>query len=86
LSGIALFLLDDDISQARRFAEAESQKESRKKKIEASHRNMPPEISLDRGAEADTRVDMYKVSYQATPGQRDMTTGDKQMGQPLDQC
>lgn len=50
---------------------------------------MPPEISLDRGAEADTRVDMYlmylcyvlKVSFQATPGQRDMTTGDETKGQ-----
>jgi hypothetical protein len=39
-------LLDDNISQARRFAEEKSHKERRKKSIGASHRLMPPEFSL----------------------------------------
>jgi len=38
--------LDDNISQARRFAEEKSQKESRKKSIGASHRLMPQVFSL----------------------------------------
>jgi hypothetical protein len=47
---------------------------------------MPPEISLDRGAEADTRIDKRNVSVQATPGQRDMiNTGEQLNGTTLDQ-
>jgi hypothetical protein len=39
---------------------------------------MPPEISLERGAEADTRISMingFSVRFKATPGQRDKITG-----------